>query len=283
MKKLIVIFFLLLFGSVSALAQIEALGCLGADLLRGKDKTRGDNEFAEVRLMFGKPGFRFGPVFNGVYTYFYQGGYYYRGRDLTGGLSFDTWKRGENIDRYFWVNIGIRFSRDHGWDGNYESFQNDHIGYLWGGLTFNSPMGGWFGLNTIMFEAQTPLTKGVINARYQNDTLWDADPYNKERIRAVGETGVKQISFFLGNNYLALNPLIHVGYGWETGSRHQFCEVGAGFSFGSLKDDGYREFFKFKVYNRQSLNYQRGNGSNYPSSWVFEAGINFRIPLTKNK
>jgi hypothetical protein len=287
MKKLTLMFVLLLLGSLGAMAQIDALVSVGGEILRGKDKMRGDNEIFEARLMIGQPELRFGPFVNGTWSYsftnskLYSTGYYYRSRDLTFGLAIDSKKKGDNLYRYLWLNTGLRFSRDRGWDNVYEANQTDKIFCLSGGLSFHSLYQNWFGSNSVFFEAQEPIGKGSRDVSY-TDTSYGSDPFNKERLRIVGEAGIKQIAFFMGSRYLAVDPIIHLGYGWETGSRKQLFEVGAGFGVGYIdSEDYYNECVKLKVYNRQDLNYERGRETAWPSAWIIELTVSVKVALKK--
>ena len=280
-------FAVLLISSISVLAQADALVFIGGDVMRGKEKMRGDIEQFEVRLMFGAPELRLGPFFNGTWSYSYTTdnaplGYYYRARDLTLGLSLDSRKKGDYSYRYFWVNGGIRFSEDNGWNSLYQASQQNPIFYLSGGLNFCSFYQNWFGSNSVFVEAQEPIGKGSFDVEYNADTLQNTNPFNKERLRIVGEAGIKQIAFFLGMRYLALDPFIHLGYGWETGTRKQLAEIGGGIGFGYIdSDDRYNECFKLKLYNRQDLNYQRGAQTAFPSAWIAEVTASIKITMKK--
>jgi hypothetical protein len=273
---------LVLFLGSGASAQ-ALLGTIGAQLPRGKNLV-GDNEFAEFRLMFGRGNFRLGPVVNASWCYFRtlqtnDLWYYNRNRDLTAGISFDSWKRRERTDAYFWVNTGIQLSSNHGWDAPYyyESNQQDLSLYIWGGLKFTDPLyGGWFTDNQIMYEVLQPLKKGQVNARYRNDTLWDAKPFDKQRIRISLESVVKPINVFVSMRQIRLNPMVCLGYGRETGSRRQFYEYGVGISFGAM-DDWYREWFKVKFFNRSNFNHARTENTVYPESWILELIVNINV------
>ncbi len=288
MKKMIIILIWLSASSLGALAQVEGIVSLGGDLLRGKDKMRGDNELFTASFLCGKPELRFGSFIQGLWSYsfttddIYKVGYYYRTRDLTIGLAVDSRKKGNLTNRYLWLNTGLRFSRESGWDNTYEASQNDYIFYVAGGVSFVSILQGWFGYNTVFFEAQEPIGKGTRDVGYNSDTLRNQDYFNKERMRLVGEAGVKQIAFFLGQHYLAFTPLVHLGYGWETGTRKQFFEVGAGIALGYFdKEDVYVECFKLKAYNLQGVNYQRIPQTAFPNSWVIDLTITAKVPFKK--
>lgn len=281
MKKIYLFLLVLLLGS-GASAQ-ALLGTFGAQFPRGHNLV-GDNEFIEARLMFGSGSVRFGPVFNGAWSYFrtLQSNdvwYYNRNRDLTAGISFDSWKRRDRTDRYLWVNTGVQLSNNHGWDANYfyQADQQDVSLYLWGGVKLSDPVyGGWFTDNQVMFEALQPLKKGQVNAVYKTDTLWDAEPFNKQRMRLSLESVVKPIDVFAARRQMRINPFVCLGYGWETGSRRQFYEYGFGVSIGAM-DDWYREWFKIQLFKRSNFNQARTDYTAYPSSWILGAVVNLSV------
>ncbi len=275
MKKFILFFSL--FWLVTNGQGQELIACFGGGRLAA-ERLHGDFEFLEARLMFGRAKLQVGPAFNATWAYVVDHDFYYQGREYIGGLSLASWKRGLRLDRYVWASAGYRWSNDRGSDGHYEAWQDDRLAYFLGGWRLSDPLDGWLGDNLAMFEFQTPLQNGQITARFEGDTIKDARPFNKERLRLVDEIGVKALPLFLGFAWqeFRFTPLIHLGYGWERGAERQFWEAGAGFSFSIYKDSWYQELFKIKAFQRQdfyALN--SGRGENYrPAAWQVEININ---------
>ncbi len=287
MKKLILMITLLLFSGPSLFAQTTALVSVGGDIMRGKEKARGDIERFEVGLVFGKQEFRLGPFFSGDWSYSYTvskgyNGLYDRSRDLTLGLLFDSRKKGDVYFRDLRLNAGLRFSQNHNWDNTFESQQKNVIFCLSGNLKFNSSLQGWFGYDAIFFEVQEPIGKGSLDVGYNADTARNIELFNKEGFRIVGEIGIKQIPFFIGTRYFALNPFAHLGYGWETGTRKQLLELGAGTGFGYIDDDNcYNEVAKLEFFNRQDMNYARNRETFFPAGWFAKITFNVKVLIKK--
>ena len=177
MKKLVVLFFLLVIGMVGKTQDKskfnpELIACVFGEMSTDKN-IYGHNYGADLRLMLGSNKLRIGPYGHYLTDYTVNGSkvgtrYYYEDYNKTFGISLDSWKEG----RYWWLNLAYRWSNDHGGDGLYEEWQKDQFFYFFGGLRLVSPYDGWCGDWLIMVEYQVPFVNhSTISAFYKGDTL----------------------------------------------------------------------------------------------------------------
>lgn len=285
MKK-IVIFFLLIVITISGAAQEIIFAGGGGGMLSGaKSDLRSEYGFAEARLMIKIAGtFRIGPygniVYSGGFNKLQQPSFYYRGRDLTLGLSIDSWGNGWHYNRYFWLNSGYRWSLDRGSNGQYDSWQKGGLFIINGGFRLNSLLEGWFGNHLILMEYQAPLSQSI-TALYKGDTLQDASPYNKGRLSLSYENGVKSIPIYLGMHEFRLEPLIALGFNYETANKKSFFEGGIGLSLGSMLDY-YREWGKFIIFINHDLgSFDQTAAESRPILFGGKIVINLNLKLKK--
>jgi len=287
MMKKILLFFLLIAMAIGGKAQeIIFAGGGGGMLNKPKSELRSEYGFAEARLMINLAGtFRIGPygniVYSGGFNKLQKLPFYYRGRDLTLGLSIDSWGSGWRYNRYFWLNAGYRWSLDRGSDGQYDSWQKGGVFVVNGGFRINSLLDGWFGNHLILIEYQTPLSQ-TITALYKGDTLQNVSPYNKGRFYLSYENGLKSIPIYLGMREFRLEPLISLGFIYETATKKSFFEGGIGLSLGSMLDY-YREWGKFIIFINKDLgSFDQNITESQPILFGGKIVINLNLKLSKN-
>lgn len=283
-KKILMIIFLLLLALLTlgekAKAQ-ELIGLAGAGLFRTvptAERTIGDFEFIEGRLMFGNK-IRFGPMAN--YTWAYaridkEDPFYYKGRFYTLGLSFDTWGKAIGLHYYSWLNSGIRWSSDRGASTVYHSWQKDRLFLIQGGLRLTKIESKWFSNSLFMGELLEPIENG--NARYIENVRYsvipgvvvDGTPYKKGGYRLTYETGIKKFDLTVREREIRFEPIAHLGYGSEKTYGRQYIEYGGGIAFSYFKE-WQRELFKIKAFQRQDL---ESNDGSQPSRLQVEIVVN---------
>ncbi|MDP2943999.1 MAG: hypothetical protein Q8N57_00255 [bacterium] len=284
MKKrilMMIIFLLLLALALGEKAKAqELIGLAGAGLFRTiptDERTIGDFEFVEGRLMFGNK-IRFGPMAN--YTWAYarinkEDPFYYKGRFYTLGLSFDTWGKALGLHYYSWVNSGIRWSYDRGASTTYNSWQKDRLFLIQGGLRLTKIESKWFSNSLFMGELLEPIENGENRYSTTPDIIVAGIPYKKGGYRLTYETGIKKFAFSVKEREIRFEPIAHLGYGSEKAYNRQYIEYGGGFAFSYFKE-WQRELFKVKAFQRQDLdgyNPQSNDGSQ-PSRLQIEITIN---------
>jgi len=255
MKKTMFFFFLLVvLIPLGGNAQIKPIGTAGAGLFQS-DKTTGDYEFVEGRIMFGKK-LRVGLM--GNYTWVYlkekkEDPYYYKGRLGAIGLSTDRWWQTYSSNRYFWINSGIRFSYDRGATSNYRSWQKDLLSMSQFGFRSTNVFGSWGGNSLLMLEAQIPLKKGDQRYSTESGVVSAGTPYEKGGYKISYENGIKKIPVSVRFTSFFIEPTAHIGSGFDNASDRLSVEYGGGISVGYSNDGWDRDLFKIKAFNRQYL------------------------------
>ncbi len=277
MKQKKTILLLIWLASLTTAMSQELIGLAGGGLMKSPE-IQGDYEFVEARMMFGlAPSFRLGPSGQAAWFYWNQADNFSRGHNFSAGLSIDGWNRETRLlSHYFWLNGWYRWSKDQGANADgYESWQEDRLISLSGGLKFTNILDSWFGDHLLMAEYQCPLKPGKKVAYYRDLPVLYSPPYDKERVRIVYENGIKHVPFLMGNKELHFSPLIHFGYDWTAGDNRSAYEIGTGIYFGWYRD-WYHDLFKVKAFYRGDL------GTFEPGKSEAGAPAYFQVEVTLN-
>ncbi|MCX6794783.1 MAG: hypothetical protein NTY31_02245 [Candidatus Falkowbacteria bacterium] len=272
-KKICVLIFFLLALTLGERARAqELIGLAGAGLFRTvptTERTIGNFEFVEGRLMFGNKMIRFGPMANYTWAYAKQSKedpYYYKGRFYTLGAAVDNWGSILRLNYYSWINSGIRWGYDRGASDAYNSWQKDKLFLIQGGLILTKLESFWFSNSLLIAEWQEPIEKGSARYSVTPGIVTAGTPYEKGGFRLTGETGIRKFVFFVKGQEVRFEPIAHLGYGSEKAYNRQYVEYGGGFAFSYFRE-WQRELFKVKAFQRQDLdgyNPQSNDGSQPP-------------------
>lgn len=266
MKKKIIFFAFLLCIIWSVSAQ-EVIVVGGAGYQQRKDISKTNYGFAEGRLMINlTEAWRFGPYLG--YVQYGSNEIYKKpnpaslGKEFEYGLSFDNYGPiGYSFNHYFWTNIGLKDVRDRFEEGEYASRSNTREWFVSGGFFLTDEWKGWFGNNRLMWSYQKPI-KENIRATWQNTPLTGIKPYDKEAYRLTLESGIKR-----WGGAVTFEPLLHLGYGQNYGSKQQYYEIGGGLDLGIFKE-WQRDILKVLVYQRTF----NGTGNNNMTSYKAVCG-----------
>ena len=278
MKKITFIILLLLAAASGGKAQ-SVIGTTGAGIFSHDDKrkhaeVKGDYEFAEARIMFGRK-FRLGPMASYVRVGLKEDKadpFVYRSHVFGFGLSVDNWWNTEKANSYFWINSGVRLSYDHGSSNSYECWQDDRLFFFQGGFRSTRIFSDWFGNNLVTVEWQTPIKTGINRYSTTPGIVRKGKPYMKDNARLTYENGIKNIPFPIRLIDFYIEPTAHLGAGLAEPADRLFFEYGGGISVGYSRNDGWnRELFKIKAFRRQDLrgyDSKHDNGSIPPAMQV---------------
>lgn len=250
MKKILVIVFFMSVSLTNRATDLIIIG--GAGINQADSISQGNFGFAQARLMFNlSENFRIGPYVG--FTQYASKELYKSpssvllGREFAYGASIDSYGPfSYSYSHYFWLNAGIKNVTDRCQSGYFASNTLTDVAFLSGGFFITDDWQGWFGNNRLMIEYQKPL-KAKVNATWKNEAITGIQPYNKEAISLVFESGIKR--FGANTNF---EPLIHIGGGRDFGRSQNYWELGGGLGFGIFKEY-YQDIFKVKVFWREDF------------------------------
>lgn len=251
MKKLLILALCFVFALSANAQELIVIG--GGGFNKIDTIAKGDFGFAQARLMFPlTPGLRVGPYLG--YTQYSNmelnktPNSVLLGKEFSYGVSFDSYGHvSYSYSYYFWVNGGGKNVTDRFKDNLFESTTKTKEMFVEGGFFLTDDWKSWFGNNSIMFGYQRPISS-EIRATLSGEKVLNLKPYNKESFRIVLESRIKRF----GEKTLTIEPLIHVGYGNNFGSKKEYYELGGGISLGIFKDY-YRDILKIKAFHREDF------------------------------
>ncbi len=260
MRKLAILIVMGLFFVTTQISaqEVIAVGGYGYNKTEQNFHENGNYYFGEGRLMIrtsSESNFRVGPYVGYVGYGSQNPASNFKGSELKYGLSMDSYgAMGYSRDYYFWNTIGGKYATDRYHEGKFDSKTTSNLIFVEGGLSLSDNYQGWFGHNQLMWNYQHPVGKQKLAATWEGKPV-DSEPWNKQSVRLVLESGIKNFG-----GKVRFEPLIKVGYGHEFGRQMSYYEYGGGFAFGVHKD-WYREILKVTAFQRQDFKEVEGKPS----------------------